>query len=296
MLWYKNTAEKVTSQIKDTLVCTMGVNVYIGIGQPYDRAELFYKSYQESQQALDMASKDNPVCFCSGTEDAKLEVIWEKINAIGDDWQTERTFDFYAELIREYLGLIAAESMVTQRKQTAAFWAVVCERCKTAIHGWEAAETYHKKLDEITADLLDSLDGANFQNDIKRLLMQAMVKNIQENHAAKLARPNIFIQKAAAYIDEKYMEDLSLDNVAGHIGISSFYLSHIFQKSLKCSFKDYLTNVRMKKVIQLLKEKPYTIKELASMTGYSNPSYFCKVIKKATGKTVGEIKRTLDSK
>jgi two-component system response regulator YesN len=293
-LWYNHLAETTVEQIKEILLCNMELTVHIGIGCPYERIENFYTSYQESIQALSLAAKDNPVVyFKRESEIHNLNTIWNKFEQIGSDWQTEKTFDLFLEILNEYLDLIEVEHITVKREQSVAFWEVVCEKCRKTINGWDAAKIYHQNIAEITRQLTKELNAAKDTDDIRRLLMRAMVKNIQEIHAAELTRPNVFIQNAVAYIDRHYAENLSLENVASSIGISQFYFSHIFKKYMKCSFIDYITGVRIKKMIQLLKDKQYSTKELASLTGYGDVAYFCKVVKKVTGKTVGEIKNSI---
>jgi two-component system response regulator YesN len=293
-LWYNHLADETVKQIKEILLCNMELTVHIGIGCPYERIENFYKSYQESMQALSLTTKDNPVVyFKKESEIHNLNTIWNKFEQIGCDWQTEKTFDLFLEILNEYLDLIEAEGITVKREHSMAFWEVVCEKCRKTINGWEAAKIYHQNIEEITQQLMKELNTTKDTDDIRRLLMRTMVKNIQEIHVAELTRPNVFIQNAVSYIDKHYAEDLSLENVASSIGISQFYFSHIFKKYMNCSFIDYITGVRIKKMIQLLKEKQYSTKELAFLIGYGDVAYFCKVVKKVTGKTVGEIKNSI---
>lgn len=99
-----------------------------------------------------------------------------------------------------------------------------------------------------------------------------------------------YVDKALRYIEEHYAEDISLDLVAERIGISPFYLSRLFRAERGENFVDYLTGVRMQTAVRLAKETRLSIREIANRTGYGSPTYFCRVFKKYTGSTIGEIR------
>lgn len=99
-----------------------------------------------------------------------------------------------------------------------------------------------------------------------------------------------YVGQALRYIEEHYAEDISLDAVAEQIGISPYYLSRLFRAERGESFVEYLTAVRMKTAVRLAKETRLSIREIATRTGYGSPTYFCRVFKKYTGSTIGELR------
>ena len=96
--------------------------------------------------------------------------------------------------------------------------------------------------------------------------------------------------QAQEYIRRHYSEDVSLEEVAEACGVSSYYLSRQFRVEQGKNFVEYLTEVRMTAAVQLALETHLSVKEIAERTGYSNPTYFCRVFKKYTGKTIGEVR------
>lgn len=91
------------------------------------------------------------------------------------------------------------------------------------------------------------------------------------------------IATAVKFIKENYRDrEININKVAEVIHISPFYFSHIFNKEMHTSFKEYLTGIRLEKTIRMLKElKHETIREIAFLNGYDDPYYFSKVFKKA---------------
>lgn len=85
--------------------------------------------------------------------------------------------------------------------------------------------------------------------------------------------------EAKKYIDSHYSEILSLDKIAESVGISPFYLSHIFSKESNFSLFAYLTTLRMDKAKSLLAAGRMNVSEIADAVGYESGSYFSRVFK-----------------
>ena len=125
---------------------------------------------------------------------------------------------------------------------------------------------------------------------------EELCEKIADCIALFLIRPQIkksqevYVEKTVLYIEKNYRQDLSLDEIADKIGISSFYLSRLIKQQLKLNFIDLLTEVRIHHAILLIRQGNSTVKEIGKNVGYSNANYFYKVFKKSTGMTVGEMK------
>ena len=86
------------------------------------------------------------------------------------------------------------------------------------------------------------------------------------------------------YINRNYHnEDLSISEVANGLGVSQTYLTRLFKIELKMTFADYLTNVRIKNAIILMRDPSLKLYEIAEMIGYSTEHYFSNVFKKQVG-------------
>lgn len=140
---------------------------------------------------------------------------------------------------------------------------------------------------EKTAAELERMDaGADFSAPLREGLYQAVMllgAQPQEGTGA-------YVRQALQYIADNYARDISLDTVAEQIGISPFYLSRLFKAERGETFVEYLTGVRMKAATRLAKETRLSIREIAERTGYGNPTYFCRVFKKYTGSTIGDLR------
>lgn len=89
--------------------------------------------------------------------------------------------------------------------------------------------------------------------------------------------------QARAYLDAHYAEEISLENIAKHLRVSPFYLSHIFSRESNFSLMEYLVNRRMQHAKKLLQSGTHSIKEVAHAVGYNDGNYFSKVFSRYFG-------------
>jgi two-component system, response regulator YesN len=93
------------------------------------------------------------------------------------------------------------------------------------------------------------------------------------------------IRKAAAFIRENYSREITLKVVADMVFLNYYYFSQLFKRETGMSFTEYLTQVRMEKAKELLKEVKYKTYEISHMLGYSSSKHFSAIFKKSFGLT-----------
>ncbi len=101
------------------------------------------------------------------------------------------------------------------------------------------------------------------------------------------------VAQAVNYIEEHYREDLNLENVAKVVFVSPGYLSASFKGVLQKNFVDYVTEVRIKKAKELLKDFHLKIYEIALQIGYKDEKYFSQIFKRSTQMTPNQYRDTL---
>ena len=91
---------------------------------------------------------------------------------------------------------------------------------------------------------------------------------------------------AVAYINEHYADcDLKLPDVLEHLGVSRSYFSTVFKEKTGQSFVEYLTNLRMEKAKEYLRETGLCTYEIAERIGFADPHYFSLTFRRRTGMT-----------
>jgi two-component system response regulator YesN len=99
------------------------------------------------------------------------------------------------------------------------------------------------------------------------------------------------IRQAQDYIDRHYMDpSISLNGVAAQVNLSPCHFSAVFSQETSQTFKEYLTEIRIKKAKELLRTTTLKAFEICYQIGYNDPHYFSHVFRKNTGLTPGEFR------
>ncbi len=101
--------------------------------------------------------------------------------------------------------------------------------------------------------------------------------------------PNI--NKAIDYIQNNLDREISLDEVAQSVFVSSTYLSHLFTKCMDMTFSQYVVKARIDRAKNLLNNTSDTVMDIALDCGFNSQSYFSNVFKKIEGMTPKEFRR-----
>lgn len=128
------------------------------------------------------------------------------------------------------------------------------------------------------------------------LLIQAFLMQIMAFVIRKRTNDNFFninsafMQTIASYIEKNY-STVTLKDAADFSNISYNYFSALFHKTFGISFKNYLNRIRINKSILLLKNKSYSITDIAFELGFSSSSHYIKTFKKLKEITPSEFRR-----
>lgn len=117
-------------------------------------------------------------------------------------------------------------------------------------------------------------------------LAKAAVYEILElikNDAAENAE-NTATSRYKRYLDENFTRvELSIEDMAAELHVSQSSIRRVFALNLGTSPIQYLTELRMKRAVELLIKSTDTVKEIAVECGYSDEKYFSRVFKKKYG-------------
>lgn len=105
------------------------------------------------------------------------------------------------------------------------------------------------------------------------------------------AEKSDLINKIIEFSEQHFTNsELSLSAVAEHLSYNPKYVSHIFKEKMGVGYSEYLRNLRIKYAISLLDHGIDSIKNVALLSGFSDPLYFSSVFKKTVGKSPNEYK------
>ncbi len=143
------------------------------------------------------------------------------------------------------------------------------------------------------ASLLKLIEKSESAEELNSLLEDVAVRIAEKVNNFNNKSIKLILRKAIDYIQEHYSEQVTLNEVAENIYVSTFYISRMFKKELGKSFVDYLNDVRIEKSKELLKDVKYKTYEVAEIVGISDPHYFSKLFKKYSGMTPSEYRESL---
>lgn len=99
----------------------------------------------------------------------------------------------------------------------------------------------------------------------------------------KATTPASSVLKVLQYCANHYKEDITVDMVAGELFVSRSCVSHIFSDRIRMGFCDYINAWRLNEAEELLRNKHYTITEVANLSGFPTIRTFNRVFLKKHG-------------
>ncbi len=135
------------------------------------------------------------------------------------------------------------------------------------------------------AEYLPLVYNAENNSDVRSWFIERFGAACRHMTSGKENYENGMIIKGRKYITENYDKDISLDDVSRHLNLSPYYFSKLFKSETGTTFVEYLTNLRMERAQELLKDESLSIKEICAAVGYADPNYFSRTFKKNVGVT-----------
>lgn len=257
------------------------ISFRIGIGKIKEISKM-EDSYKEATDALILTystvahAGDLPI-GCEYETDYPIEIE----HKLFDEVEKGRT-DAALSVAKDYFNFIRNQDMMNARLKILEF-ALWAERIAYASGGMVySISKRHDYLPTIMS--IDNMDDLWNWFASKITFSSNAISNKNADSS------NDVITAAKQYIDENYINNITLDDVSYHVNISSYYFSRIFKEATGQNFIDYLTELRIEKAKSLLITTQYSLKEICNLCGYSDPNYLSKIFKKKVGVTPTEYR------
>lgn len=115
------------------------------------------------------------------------------------------------------------------------------------------------------------------------IFLDALTRSVKSYRTGTSKVRDFYIKEALAYIDNNYMKDISIEDIAESSGLNRSYFGKIFRESVGKTPQEFLINYRMIKAAQLLRMTCYPINEIGSAVGYPNQLHFSRAFKSVYG-------------
>ena len=119
---------------------------------------------------------------------------------------------------------------------------------------------------------------------VQCLLALLARQSSDDNMATVPESPKFHAVKAAIqYIYEHFEQDISIDDICRSVGLSRYYMCHIFKEVTGQTMLRHLNYIRCNYALSLLSTGKYNVAQSAYASGFSNISYFSKTYKSIIG-------------
>ncbi|NBC70709.1 response regulator [Paenibacillus sacheonensis] len=142
------------------------------------------------------------------------------------------------------------------------------------------------ELESAESTLWESLLAQETLGEMRQLLeshVTAACDRIREKRTGKTAN---LVERVRAIIERSYANGgLTVAEIGKEVYLTPTYVSLLFKQETGQTVNEYLTQVRVEKAKELLRDPQYKFYDICYAIGYTDPSYFTKLFKKATGVT-----------
>jgi transcriptional regulator GlxA family with amidase domain len=94
----------------------------------------------------------------------------------------------------------------------------------------------------------------------------------------------LLYREAIAAMEQRYAEDIQVDDIAREIATSRRQLQRVFEEIGGTTFRERLTRIRMTRAAEML-DSPIPIRDIAQRVGYRQPAQFAKAFRRVHGVT-----------
>lgn len=128
--------------------------------------------------------------------------------------------------------------------------------------------------------MMDNIISAARADDYIRLLghVYLLISELDVKSAGGKALKQLsstrLLKSALHYIHKNYAGKMSITSLAGHLYIDRTYLFRIFEGKLGISPNQYLTEYRLRRACELLRQTNLSVNEIAFSVGFTEQSHF----------------------
>lgn len=138
----------------------------------------------------------------------------------------------------------------------------------------------------LDTDSSESQDKAFSLSALFYQFLLELTECISKTQNNPTSEKNMLVIKVTTYLEDNYAKDISLEALSELVNLSKDYLCALYKKYTHHTIIDHLIKIRLGHACTFLMQYPdKTAAEIGRMCGFSSPSYFGKVFRKAYGIT-----------
>ncbi len=147
---------------------------------------------------------------------------------------------------------------------------------------------FFQPQDFITNFMQKITEPAPFEKPVELILLSFLYYHLAKLIEARMeqfpedqhTRREKYVKLAINYMELNYAQKIMIEDVAHSVGLNMSYFCTLFKQKLNVSPFQYLTQIRIEKACQFLKQPDITITEIAHSVGFDDPLHFSRVFKR----------------
>ena len=97
------------------------------------------------------------------------------------------------------------------------------------------------------------------------------------------------------FMDQHYTEPLTLERLAAELGYHKDHLSRVFNETIHTGFCRYLSTMRLRYAVQLIRTTDWSLEEISDRAGFGNPHSFYDIFRDTYQCTPGQYRKRISS-
>ena len=106
-----------------------------------------------------------------------------------------------------------------------------------------------------------------------------------------LPAANTSIEQSVRFMEKHLTENVSLDEISAHVGLSKYYFNRLFRRYMGMTPHQYFLNMRVQYAKKLLMTTHDSIENVAEKCGFDSPSNFIRLFRQHTGMTPAAFRK-----
>ena len=128
-------------------------------------------------------------------------------------------------------------------------------------------------------EIAANVNHAQYAEKLIECAIHMFLAKGEEILLAKHTNGQLISKTVVGYINDHLGEDIDLDTVAKHFGVTPQYLSRVFRLNLGVNFSKYLIDIRLRYAEKLIRAADKSLTEICFLSGFGNYSHFSRSCK-----------------
>lgn len=274
---------RLCNKIKYNMKEHLNIQVYIGTGSLVYIEEL-HLSYEESIKSLRYQRENNLERVYLANVDESITIVHQSYIELErlmiDSVRTGQldSLSYFASL----LDILKSLNLQDRKNKIIELIILACHAARE--EGPDSSTYlnyigYIEEIDDVDDIEVEAWAYRKFRNLINMIQMR------------KTSKTHPIIHNAVTYIEKHYTQGITLEEVAGIVGLTPQYFSSFFKDEMEVTFTEYVTKLRIEKAKEVIRNSQMSIQEICYYVGYHDPNYFSRIFKKYVGCTPTRYKK-----